>query len=139
MKITWIRCESYEAARDYSRIVYLHEWDGRPFYWGKAHNSFFGGHKRKQDGLEASGRYNAGYRHWIEGCLRHGAKLYVGKLDEEALEAVNEVEQFLITTYGTEMNKRLDPPANRPVILHEGEVPKSISRVHATHQNNHGH
>ena len=49
--------------RDYSRVIYLHEWNGKPFYWGKAHNSFFGGHKRKLNGLEASGRYNAGYRH----------------------------------------------------------------------------
>jgi len=55
-----IRCRSYDEARDYSRVIYLHEWDGNPFYWGKAHNSFFGGHKRKRDGLEASGRYNAG-------------------------------------------------------------------------------
>ena len=54
MKINWIRCRSYDEARDYSRVIYLHEWDGKPFYWGKAHNSFFGGHKGKQDGLEAT-------------------------------------------------------------------------------------
>jgi len=72
MKIKWIRCHSYEEARNYSRIIYLHEWHGKPFYWGKAENSFFGGHMRARDGLKASGRYNASYRHWIEGCLRHG-------------------------------------------------------------------
>ena len=65
MKIKWIRCHSYDEARHYSRIIYLHEWHGRPFYWGKAENSFFGGHMRERDGLKASGRYNAGYRHWI--------------------------------------------------------------------------
>jgi len=128
MKITWVRCESYEAARDYSRIIYLHEWDGKPFYWGKAHNSFFGGHKRKRDGLQASGRYNAGYRHWIEGCLRHGARLYVGKLDDEALQCVDELEKFLIHRYGSEMNSRMEPPAQRLLIQHEGDIPLSISR-----------
>ena len=25
MKIKWIRCQSYKEARDYSRIIYLHE------------------------------------------------------------------------------------------------------------------
>ncbi len=42
---------------------------------GYAHNNFFPGHKRKKDGLEVKGRYNADYKHWIEGCLRHRAKL----------------------------------------------------------------
>ena len=81
MKITWKHCRSYDEAKDFSRIIYLHQWNGEPFYWGKAHNSFFGGHKRKKDGLHVSGRYNAGYRHWIEGCLRHGGQLFVGQLD----------------------------------------------------------
>ncbi|EOV0048370.1 hypothetical protein ACWOLU_004365, partial [Vibrio vulnificus] len=63
MRITWIRCNSYNEAKDYSKVIYLHEWAGEPFYWGKAHNSFFGGHKRKNGDLHASGRYNSGYRH----------------------------------------------------------------------------
>ena len=100
MRIVWLRCESYKAARDFWGIIYVHECDGKPFYWGKAHKSFFGGHMRTRDGLTASGRYNAGYRHWIEGCLRHGARLYVGKLDEEALRCVDELERYLIHTHG---------------------------------------
>ena len=64
-----------------------------------AHTVFWGGYKRKRDGLEASGRYNAGYRHWTEGCLRHGGRLYIGKLDEEALSCVDEVENYLIHSY----------------------------------------
>lgn len=126
MQITWNNCKTYEDARDYSRIIYLHEWDNKPFYWGKAHNSFFGGHKRKKDGLHASGRYNAGYRHWIEGCLRHGAKLYVGVLDEEALAYIDEVENFLIHTYGHVMNTKVDAPVRRLDIQHAGDVPASI-------------
>jgi hypothetical protein len=127
MKVNWIRCRSYEQARDYSRIIYLHEWDGKPFYWGKAHKSFFGGHKRRRDELEASGRYNAGYRHWIEGCLRHGGRLYIGKLDEEALSCVDEVENFLIHTYGHEMNNKVAAPIRQLQIEHEGDVPQSIA------------
>jgi hypothetical protein len=85
MKINWKRCRNYGEAQNYSRIVYLHEWRGKPLYWGKAHNSFFGGGMRTLDGLSASGRYNSGYRHWIDGCLKHGgSRLYIGILDEEA-------------------------------------------------------
>lgn len=126
MKITWKRCRSYDEARDYSRVVYLHEWGGEPFYWGKAHNSFFGGHKRERDGLHASGRYNAGYRHWIEGCLRHGACLFVGILDDEALEIIDEVENFLIYTYGHVMNTRVEEPNRELQIEHVGDVPYTI-------------
>ena len=127
MKIKWIRCRTYEEARDYSRIIYLHEWNGKPFYWGKAHNSFFGGHKRRRDGPEASGRYNAGYRHWIEGCLQHGGRLYVGQLDEEALRCVDELENYLIHTYGHELNTKVAPPPRQLHIEHEGDIPSSIA------------
>jgi hypothetical protein len=129
MKITWILCNSYAEARDHSRIIYLHEWNHKPFYWGKAHNSFFGGHKRKKGELNASGRYNSGYRHWIEGCLRHGAKLYVGQLDEEALDAIDEVENLLIHTYGHVMNSRVTAPSRKLEIQHCGSVPVFISHA----------
>ncbi len=29
MKITWKRCNNYEEVQDYSRIIYLHEWNER--------------------------------------------------------------------------------------------------------------
>lgn len=127
MKIEWIVCASYDEAKNYSRIIYLHAWNEKPFYWGKAHNSFFGGHKRKKNGLHASGRYNAGYRHWIEGCLRHGAKLYIGKLDAEALTNMDEVENYLIHTYGHEMNTKVYVPKRDLNIEHIGQVPPFIS------------
>lgn len=131
MEIFWQQCNTYDEARNHSRIIYLHEWNEQPFYWGKAHNSFFGGHKRKFDGMNASGRYNSGYRHWIEGCLRHGAKLYVGKLDLEALVHIDEVENFLIHTYGHEMNTRVNVPPKKLLIEHKGSVPASITRLTA--------
>ena len=129
MKIEWILCSSYNEAKDYSRIIYLHAWNDKPFYWGKAHNSFFGGHKRMKDGLHASGRYNTGYRHWIEGCLRHGAKLYIGKLDIEALKHVDELENYLIYKYGHVMNTKVSDPTRQLNIIHSGDVPPFITLV----------
>lgn len=126
MKITWILCESYAVARDYSRIIYLHEWNEKPFYWGKADQSHFGGHKRKLNGLNASGRYNTGYRHWIEGCLRHGAKLYIGQLSQGALQSIDDVENYLIHTYGHEMNTLVRTPARALTIEHLGAIPATI-------------
>lgn len=126
MEITWIRCNSYDDAKDYSRVIYLHQWNDKPFYWGKAHNSFFGGHKRVRGDLHASGRYNTGYRHWIEGCLKHGGRLYVGLLDQEAVAAINEVENYLIYTFGHEMNTRVVKPKKKLEIQHRGDVPVFI-------------
>ena len=76
MRIIWKQCKTYADARDYTGVIYLHERDDKPFYWGIAHKSFFGGHMRAHNEGKISGGYNAGYRHWIEGCLQHGAKLY---------------------------------------------------------------
>jgi hypothetical protein len=59
--------------------------------------------------------------------LRHGGRLYIGELDEEALTRVDEVENFLIYTYGHEMNTKVEAPARVIYIEHMGEVPASIS------------
>jgi len=126
MVIDWVQCESYDDAKNHSRVIYLHEWNGKPFYWGKANNSFFGGHKRKYDGLHASGRYNSGYRHWIEGCLRHGAKLYIGRLDEHERTRIDDIENYLIVTFGHVMNTRIYAVAGDLVVEHKGAIPDSI-------------
>jgi hypothetical protein len=128
MRITWQRCNTYEDARDLCRGIYLHEWNGEPFYWGKAHNSFFGGGKRRIGDLFASGRYNVGYRHWIEGCLQHGARLYFGQLSALALASIDEVEKYLIHTYGQQMNRRVGPPSRQLELEHCGEIPASVTR-----------
>lgn len=107
MKNTWKCCYSYNEAKNYSRIIYLHKWNVKPFYWGKANNSFFGRHKRKRDNLHASGRYNSGYQHWIDGCLCNGGVLYIGKLENIALEQIDRWEQKLHNLfYGQEMNTK---------------------------------
>ena len=127
MKVTWIKCETYDEAKDYSRIIYLHEWGGKPFYWGKAHNSHFGGHKREIADLNASGRYNSGYRHWIEGCLQHGACLFIGELDAEALDNIDELENYSIYEYGHVMNSKVKVPLRELLVEHTGQVPFTIS------------
>ena len=122
-----MRCLNYDSARDFSRVIYLHEWNARAFYWGKAHNSFFGGHKRKIGDLLASGRYNAGYRHWIEGCLQHGGKLYIGKLEPQDVQLINEIEQQLIQKYGHVMNSKIKETTSGIVISHAGDIPECIA------------
>ena len=127
MKITWTRCRTYDAAKNFTRVIYLHEWNAKPFYWGKAHRSYFGGNRRKRGKGKASGRYASGYRHWIEACLQNGAALYVGKLNSKALRNINRVESFLMHTYKTPMNT---VRGSKPEITvkHAGDVPKSIRR-----------
>ena len=127
MQIDWIQCATYESAKDHTGIIYLHEWNDKPFYWGKAERSFFGGgHRRNNGGLYASGRYNSGYRHWIEGCLQHGGKLYVGRLDPESLRQINQVENYLICTYGHVMNTRFKCPPAPLHIKHVGSLPACL-------------
>ena len=116
MRIDWIFCQSYDEARRYAAVIYLHERDGKPFYWGKA------------DDCEFGVRYNSGYRHWIEGCLRHGAKLYIGVPDEEARKRVGDIENYLIHRYPSVMNSRVKLPVTPLAIRHAGSVPSSIPR-----------
>lgn len=126
MQIVWTRCKTYEDAKNYRGIIYLHEWNDRPFYWGKAHRSCFGGNRRKISGSVANGRYSSGYRHWIEGCLLHGAKLYIGQLCAQALASIDEIEQHLIHTYGHVANRNISLVVPELRISHRGEVPASI-------------
>ena len=129
MKIDWHRCMSYDDAKNFTRVIYPHEWDGKPFYWGMVNKSYFGGHKRKRGDVEISGRYANGYRHWIEGCLRHGARLYVGVLDAELAGRIKDVETYLIWAYPSVMN------SGKPVVIgqfdlsHAGDVPISLRPV----------
>lgn len=126
MILTWKKCLTYEEARNYTNIIYLHEWDGKPFYWGKAHKSFFGGHMREIDGFKASGRYNSGYRHWIEGCLKHGASLYIAQVDPNGEYTIDEIENYLIKIYPSEMPQKLHKSVKTLNISHTGDVPMAL-------------
>ena len=115
MKITWKKCVSYEKAKGHSGVIYLFEWNGQPFYWGKVgFDSSFGI------------RYASSYEHLIEGCLRHGACLFIGKLDEEARNHIDDLENYLICKYGFVMNKRIEKPTTQINFEHKGNIPDVI-------------
>lgn len=92
MRITWTRCKSYDSAKDSIGVVYLHEWNGCPFYWGIADTTVFGGNARNVDRERRNPRYGRSYRHWIEGVLRHGGRLYVGRVDDLGTYSLKDVE-----------------------------------------------
>ncbi|QKZ12666.1 hypothetical protein [Spirosoma sp. KUDC1026] len=125
MIINWKQYKTYKDACDCTGVIYLHEWDGKPFYWGKADKSFFGGGSRKHEAGKRTGRYNSGYKHWIEGCLQHGAKLYIGELSSEDVSWIDDIERQLIATYPSTMAQRTYP-FRQIELIHEGDVPDSI-------------
>ena len=135
MTLFWNKCLTYQEAKDYTRVIYLHEWFGEAFYWGKADDSFFGGNKRERkiDGRKCSGRYGLSYTHWIEGCLKHGASLYMAEiLENPEGYTLDEIEGYLIVNYGSEMNRKKISSKHIEIqyegIQHEGEVPETIKR-----------
>jgi hypothetical protein len=92
----------------------------------KVHNSFFGGHMRTHAGMRASGRYNVGYRHWIEGCQRHGAYLYLGQIQSNDRYTIDEVENYLIYNYPSELNKKRVNVSALITLEHTGGVPECL-------------
>lgn len=129
MTIHWTRCDSYQEAKDFTGIIYVYFWPGeKPFYWGIAHGSYFGGHQRKVAGTDQkrSGRYSNSYSHWIEGCLQHGAKLYIGQVGKKDLEHIEIIENHLINTFGHQRNRKITPGVFVESLIHQGEVPDFI-------------
>lgn len=127
MKITWVRYKSYDSAQDQTGVIYLHERNGIPFYWGIADKSVFGGNTRSINGEKKNPRYGRSYRHWIESCLQSGSRLYIGCVENLGNYNLEDIEAHLLKTYGSEMN---EPIANTnqvtEVIQHYGNVPESI-------------
>lgn len=136
IKIHWVKCRSYKEAQGFRGIVYVHSWNDKPFYWGKAEKSYFGGGTRKHsDGSKQSSRYNYGYRHWIEGCLRHGGSLHIGKLDSKGKEIIDQLENYLINWYPPEINKKSKPLTDDIPIIHSGDIPPFIKKENPNSKN----
>jgi len=78
------------------------------------------------DGRKRNPRYGVSYRHWIEGCLRHGGQLYIGIPSERIDYDLTDIELTLIALYPSEMN--VDENARVIVhdIKHSGDIPSSI-------------
>lgn len=114
--LNWCRHKSYASASQKQGIIYLFEWENSPFYWGIANRSKFGT------------RYNVGYRHLIEGCLRNGGKLYIASVPNLPPEVeLSHVENFLIVRYGHVMNTRINTNSEPLILSHEGDIPESIT------------
>ncbi len=129
VKITWIECNTYDQAKNFTEIIYLHEWNEKPFYWGICLKTFFGGSKRLDlNGKNRHGRYGPSYKHWIEGCLQHGAKLYVGQVSEDSVLHLNQIENYLIKEIGSCMNSKTKI-CTKISLEHEGNVPMSIQSI----------
>jgi len=126
MKITWVQCKSYEEAKNFCDIIYLHQWNDKPFYWGICDNSVFGGNPRTIDDRRRNPRYGPSYRHWIEGCLRHGGTLYIGKPTERESYSLEDIELSLIAQFPSEMNPEVNARIIVQDIEHTGDIPVCI-------------
>jgi len=126
MKITWVQCKSYEEAKNFCDIIYLHQWNGKPFYWGICDNSVFGGNPRTINGRRRNPRYGPSYRHWIEGCLRHGGTLHIGKPTERENYNLEDIELSLIAQFPSEMNPEVNARIIVQDIKHSGDIPVCI-------------
>lgn len=124
--ITWTEYKTYAEAMDCQNCLYLHEWDGKPFYWGHT-TTFFGGNARRSPiGMRKAPRYAASYRHWVEGALRHGGRLFIGIPDENSLSRLVDIERYLIHRFRSEENLKVRLPENASgldSIVHVGHLP----------------
>ncbi|WP_071182565.1 hypothetical protein [Acidithiobacillus ferrivorans] len=130
--IRWTLCRSYDDARDFTGVLYLHERDGQPLFWGKADKSAFGGNPRIIQGLKFSGRYPESYRHWVDACLSLGDRLYIGEIvgneseDEQSQLKIAEICKFLLMAYPAMYNKPQES-ATYFDLRHTGYVPEVLA------------
>jgi hypothetical protein len=87
-------------------------------------DSVFGGNPRVIEGAKRQPRYGSSYRHWIEGCLEHGATLYIGKCSADEQFDLELVESTLIAELPSDKNR----DAGRKVydLIHLGEIPLCV-------------
>ena len=138
IRIRWTRCHTYDDAKDCRGIVYLHEWNGFPFYWGICDDSVFGGNPRMVEGKKWNPRYGSSYRHWIEGCLRNGRALYVGVPEDPDGNSLSEIESALIAAYPGTMNDPSKKSVVSQKMAHESDVPICIRKGSRDWSSTHG-
>ena len=124
MKINWKLYRTYDDAKDCQQAIYLHEWSAKPFYWGMLEKTKFGGNRQTMENGFLNPRYGSSYKHWVEGCLRHGAILYIGTIQDQGNATIEMVEKQLIHDHPLEMNAQ--EQSQNLTIKHQGEVPISI-------------
>lgn len=124
MKITWKLYRTYDEAKNCQQAIYLHEWSAKPFYWGMLDKTKFGGNRQTIENGFLNPRYGSSYKHWVEGCLRHGAVLYIGTIEGANGTSIETIEKQLIHNYPSEMNA--EEQSQDLTIEHDGDVPISI-------------
>lgn len=82
--VLWERVNSHEIAQSKTEAVYIFDWHDSPYYIGMLGKAKFGGNRQRIQGTNKylNPRYGSSYRHLVEGCLEHGAKLYFGTFPE---------------------------------------------------------
>lgn len=143
LRIHWKKVGSYEEAKDFHSAVYIHDWQDAPYYIGKLGETVFGGSPRSIRGSlkypdNSNPRYGSSYSHWIDGCLEHGANLYIGTFPDfsEAADLGDnerkEILRLLIGVVEKILQVQLQPiKGNVPSISipdllrlqHTGEIP----------------
>lgn len=113
--IKWKRYNSYdEASSDTSKGIYIHDWQGKPYYVGMLSGSTFGT------------RYISAYRHWIDGCIEHGARLFIGSVVQTDVEYIESIETIVIQLLNPLKNRIRKLPQAKLHLIHEGQVPEYL-------------
>ena len=130
VRIRWKRHKSYEDAQGCHGVVYLFEGKGRPFYWGKADRSYFGGNKRQLGEREACARYCTSYEHLITSFLMLDGRLYIGEPTLPKGVTLDHVEDYLITEFPPVIPARPPKTHLNLRLVNTGDLPACLPRTY---------
>jgi hypothetical protein len=126
VRIRWRRYTNYEDAQNCNGVVYLFEGKGRPYYWGKADQSCFGGNKRPLGYVTACGRYGTSYDHLVTAFMMLGGRLYIGKPAMPEGVTLDDVEDSLIAKYPPHIPAKPPKPRFNLRVLNVGSKPACL-------------
>jgi len=121
--IRWKRYRTYKGAQNRHGVIYLFEGKGRPYYWGKADRSYFGGRKRPLGEKEVCGRYGPSYDHLVTAFLMLGGRLYIGEPTLPEPVTLDDLEDFLIAKFPPEIPARHPKPRFNLRLKNTGSLP----------------
>jgi hypothetical protein len=114
--VNWNQYNAVKEALNQTKGIYIHDWDKKPYYIGKLGTTF-------------KVRYSPGYRHWVEGCLEHGARLFIGVVETGGSisdEILENVERILIKQLRPMKNITQKNPYLILNLFHKGIVPEYL-------------
>lgn len=111
--IEWKQYTSWvEASSDLNKGLYIHDWSPtKAYYVGKLQRATFGR------------RYNKGYSHWIDGCIEHGARLFIGSVNQADSKYIESIESTIIQFLKPIKNHMRKLPKDKLHVTHKGQVP----------------